>query len=288
MRDFQIEPNETRRLPSGTVLVVPGGIRVPRDYPYVETRDHLVEKCEAAWSTFEGGGLPLSFRLVGRPGVGKNAAVYALASRRDQVLYMLLGNEELTAEDLVVSAALRSNGEVEYVASPLLAAMLNGGICFLDEIAKMRPRALAPLASVLDSRRSVYSALLGETFVADTEFRFCAAYNQTDADAFDLAPWLRRRTLPELEVSPPDWDTLETIVRSNNEHDASLWHRIQQSAIAKNLQLDAGTALRLVSYAKRLEALSVDRDVQLGDPIDVAFDHILGFRGDDSESQEED
>src|SRR5690242_12426729 len=102
---FPTDEARIERVGDDIELLVPGGMRVPRTFPYIETGDYLIEKCEAAWSTFDGNGRPLNFRLVGPPGVGKNAAVYALAARQRRPLYILLGNEELTAEDLVVSAS---------------------------------------------------------------------------------------------------------------------------------------------------------------------------------------
>ena len=259
----------------GLRLRIPGGMRIPAEYPYIDTGDRLIDRCEAAWSDIDGDGQPLNFRLVSPPGVGKNAAVYALAARRKQLLYIILGTEELTAEDLAVSAALLPDGKVEYVASPLLAAMLTGGICFIDEIAKMRPRALAPLSSVLDSRRTLSSALLGDTFDAEPDFRFCAAYNPTDVDAFDLAPWLKRRTLPELKVTPPDWTALNKIICSRNSAAAKIGGKVLKRIRAMNRDIDPGTAANIVSYARRLEAFAVNNNVDIGDEIEVAIQHIL-------------
>lgn len=271
---FPVDPSTSVTLRTGVRVRVPGGLRVPADFPYVPTRDHVLLKCQAAWSTFDGDGRPLSFRLAGPPGVGKNAAVYALAAERDQPLYIVQGHEELTAEDLVATGALRDDGAIEYVASPLLAAMLTGGICFIDEISKMRPKALAPLASVLDERRTVFSALLGESFIAAPEFRFCAALNPTDADAYDLEGWLRRRTRPVIHVRRPDWSTLETILARRDPDAAALSETIQRRARDRDLHLDPGTVLRLAAYARRLEWLAEDRDVDIGDAINVAFEHF--------------
>ena len=235
MEFFNLLPPDLPRtitMEDGLQLLVPGGYRISEEYhehEYVHGNDSLLDKCEAAW-TDDGDGPPMNFRLVGAPGVGKNAAVYALASKRQQSLYMILGNEEVTAEDLVVTATLKGQGTIEYIASPLLAAMLLGGICFIDEIAKMRPRALAPLASVLDERRSISSALIGRTFLAHKDFRFCAAYNPTDIDAFDMAPWLRRRTLPEFTVTPPNTRQLELIVNNQTGIDAPLYDEIKMNA----------------------------------------------------------
>ena len=274
------EPTLVRLSPTKT-LRLPAPRRVPADAPYVRTPDRLFEKCLAAWDTYDGDGQPLAFRLVGDPGVGKNALVDALAVERKQPLYVLLGHEELTPEDLVVTASIDGGGGLEYTASPLLAAMLTGGICFLDEIAKMRPRALAPLASLLDGRRRLDSVLLGHTFEADPAFRFCAAHNPTDADAFDLAPWLRRRTLPEIEVRAPDWASLTAIVRARLPDHAELARRVEEFARERRLPApDTGTLMRLVAYARRLGSLPPDADGPvIACPMETAFRHVVGRSG---------
>jgi len=275
---FQLRDDKTYNDPRGVTLTLPGGILVSRDYKYVDTGASLFEQCQAAWDASGGDDLPLAFRLVGPPGVGKNATVYALAARRQQPLYIVQGHEEVTAEDLVVCATVASGGQVSYIASPLLAAMLEGGICFIDEIAKMRPRALAPLSSVLDERRSISSALLGMTFKAHPDFRFCAAYNPTDADAFDLAPWLRRRTLPELDVPVPNLKIIEKII---NAHDgvndgllAAVLKRLRQ--MPNQVSLDAGTARQLVSYVRRLDHFRDNTAWEIEDIIEIAIAQIIG------------
>jgi hypothetical protein len=275
---FQLLGDNTYNDPRGVTLTLPGGLLVPETYTYVDTGGFLIEQCQAAWDTFGGDELPLAFRLVGPPGGGKNAVVYALAARRQQPLQIVQGHEEVTAEDLVVSAAVGSGGKVSYIASPLLAAMIEGGICFIDEIAKMRPRALAPLSSVLDERRSISSALLGITFKAHANFRFCAAYNPTDADAFDLAPWLKRRTLPELEVALPDLPTLEKIVHAHDQVNdgvaSEVMKRLRQKP--KQIALDAGTVRQLVTYVRRLQSFEADSGCDFGDIIELAIKQITG------------
>ena len=82
MRDqFRTEPDISHRTERGVQITLPGGLLLPENYPYVETGDFLLDKCRAAWNVRNGNGGPMSFRLVGSPGVGKNAAVYALAGK---------------------------------------------------------------------------------------------------------------------------------------------------------------------------------------------------------------
>ena len=193
-------------------------------------------------------------------------------------LYMIQGHEDLTAEDLVVSATIAERSAIKYVASPLVSAMIRGGICFIDEIAKMRPRALAPLASVLDERRSVSSALLGTTFTADPSFLFCAAYNPTDADAFDLAPWLRRRTLPEIEVRAPSSVQLEEIVRQHDHerNDGLLSSVLFQYKRRMGEDPDPGTAIRLVTYVRRLRDCEPYSRLVIDEAIELAIGEVVG------------
>ena len=272
---FEIDEGyDVEVLQSGVHLRVPNGVIV-KDFPYMDTGQRLVEKCEAAWSSHEDG--PMNFRLVGPPGSGKNALVYHLAERRRQELFMVLGNEELTAEDLLVNATIQGDGSVAYVASPLVAAMLRGGICFIDEIAKMRPRSLAPLASLLDERRMVFSALLGQSIKAHSAFSLCAAYNPTDADAFDLPPWLKARTLPEFRLDPPPWDVLERIVVEHNSEWKELAVEVRARAKLLDLNLDPGQMLRIVSYASRIDRFRIEHELDLGDPVEVALQHIVEY-----------
>lgn len=267
-------------LEQGVELRVPAGIFTPEDHRYVATGDRLIEKCEAAWSTTSLDPIPLNFRLVGPPGVGKNAVVYELGKRSKKPVFIMLGHEDLTAEDMIATAALDRNGGVRYTASPLLAAMLHGGICFIDEIAKMRPRALAPLASVLDERRSISSALLGRDFEAEPGFRFCAAYNPTDIDAFDLPPWLRRRTVPEFNVAPPKVPALMKILNGEGPQGSAEFETLRNEIMGKakelKLTLDPSTAITLVKYALRLSEYARSGRGNVGNVVDLAFKHVCG------------
>jgi MoxR-like ATPase len=94
--------------------------------------------------------------------------------------------------------------------------MLNGGICFIDEIAKIRPRALALLVSVLDERRYIDSTLLGERVVAHEGFRFVAATNTADLEGNALPEFLKSRMRPVVSVGYPPKGEIEQIVLSRH------------------------------------------------------------------------
>ncbi len=158
---------------------------------------------------------PLAPLLIGEPGVGKNRLVYELAHYTDKPLYVLQGHEDITAEDLICAVRFSDDKDkkMDYILSPLATAMLQGGICFIDEIGKLRPRALAPLSSVLDERRYLDSTLLGERIYADPAFRFIAATNTVDLSRDALPDFIHSRLRPLIEIEPPAREDIELIVK---------------------------------------------------------------------------
>jgi MoxR-like ATPase len=88
--------------------------------------------------------------------------------------------------------------------------MQSGGICFIDEIAKIRPRALALLVSVLDERRYIDSSLLAERVIAHPGFRFIAATNTGEVNA--LPEFIRSRMRPVIQIGYPCKTEIDMIV----------------------------------------------------------------------------
>jgi MoxR-like ATPase len=169
----------------------------------------------AAWITSRGS-LPLSPLLLGEPGVGKNRLIYEVAGRTAKNLYIFQGHEDVTAEDLACAVRFSDDPgkKMDYVASPLVTAMHTGGICFIDEIAKIRPRALALLISVLDERRYIDSILLGTRVMAHEGFRFVAATNTADMQSNILPEFLRSRMRPIIEVGYSSAEEIAKIVQT--------------------------------------------------------------------------
>ncbi len=157
----------------------------------------------------------LSPLLVGDAGVGKNRLVYEIARYTGKELFILQGHEDVTAEDLICAVRFSDDPQrkMDYVLSPLATAMLRGGICFIDEIGKLRARALAPLASVLDERRYLDSVLLGERIVAHRGFAFIAATNTSDLIGDALPAFIASRLRPTIEIGHPSRAEIDQIVK---------------------------------------------------------------------------
>ncbi len=176
-------------------------------------REHEMNKVMAAWLG-NSDDMPMSPLLVGAPGVGKNRIVYSCSQLCNSKLYILQGHEDITAEDLVCAVRISDDREkqVDYILSPLVSAMITGGICFIDEIGKIRARALAPLASLLDERRYVDSAILGERIHAHAAFRLVAATNTSDMDQSSLPDFIRSRLRPVIMIGTPERKEVDAII----------------------------------------------------------------------------
>lgn len=158
--------------------------------------------------------LPLCPLLIGEPGVGKNRIIYELAQKTGRALYIFQGHEDVTAEDLACSVRFSDNDNkmMDYVLSPVVTAMLNGGIAFIDEIGKIRPRALALLVSALDERRYMDSNLLGERIQAHPGFRFIAATNTNDIHL--LPEFILSRMRPQIHLGYPPREEIDMMIRN--------------------------------------------------------------------------
>ncbi len=213
-------------------------------------REDLVAQCMAAWLPL--GGASLHFRLTGPPGTGKNQLVYYLAREVEKKpLYIMQGHEELTPEDVACTARITPDNRVEYVASPLVAALLTGGVCFFDEIGRASSRSLSLLASVLDDRRSLTSVLAGFTVRAAPGFRFCAAMNESDA-AGGLPGFIDERLRPSFRIEYPPLDEILAIVAGRfSNASATLLERFRHWA-AKQDKLTPRRALTMIDYVVRL------------------------------------
>lgn len=178
-------------------------------------REHEMKKILSAWIS-GGATLPLSPLLLGDAGIGKNRIVYECAGMCSKELYIIQGHEDVSAEDLICTVRFSDdpNKKMDYIVSALVTAMVRGAVCFIDEIAKIRLRALAPLASVLDERRYIDSNILGERIYAHPGFRFIAATNSIDLESGLLPDFIRSRMRPVIKIGHPQREEIDMIVKS--------------------------------------------------------------------------
>ena len=187
--------------------------------PYLAPATEMIGRVEemrnilTAWMWGEDG-FPLSPLLLGDPGFGKNRIVYECARLCGKELYIYQGHEDVSAEDLVCTVRFSDDPDkkMDYVLSALSTAMVVGGVCFIDEIAKIRRKPLALLASLLDERRYLDSILLGERISVHPGFRFIAATNTDDLKGGLLPDFIRSRMRPRIYVGYPGRREINAII----------------------------------------------------------------------------
>jgi MoxR-like ATPase len=140
-------------------------------------QEDVMRQLLAAWLVIEERDVPMNPRLVGKPGVGKTTLAYAAAKRLGQEIFLLQATSDTRPEDLLITPVIEGEGKLKYVASPLVSAMLRGGICILDEGNRMSEKSWASMAPLLDTRRYVESIVTGLKIKADPRFRIVATMN---------------------------------------------------------------------------------------------------------------
>ncbi len=141
----------------------------------------VLRQLSACWIVVDDKDLPLAPRLVGPPGIGKTALAMAAANARSQPLYIYQCTADTRPEDLLITPILASNGKIAYHASPLVTAMIKGGVCILDEGNRMNEKSWASLAPLLDHRRYVESIVAGLSVQAQKDFRCAVTMYQDDS-----------------------------------------------------------------------------------------------------------
>jgi MoxR-like ATPase len=178
---------------------------------WVGRRD-LVRQVLAAWLLVDEDDQPLNPRLVGRPGVGKTTLAYAAATELERPVWLYQATMDTRPEDLLVTPVLGPEGTIRYSASPLVTAMILGGVCILDEGNRMSEKSWASLAPLLDGRRYVESVVAGVKVTAHADFRFCVTMND-DASTFDIPEYIHSRLQPQILIDFPDAEEERRILR---------------------------------------------------------------------------
>ncbi len=177
-------------------------------------QDEVMRQLLAAWFVIDERDLPMNPRLLGKPGVGKTTLAYAAAKRLGREVYILQSTVDTRPEDLIVMPVIEGASKLRYVASPLVTAMLRGGVAIIDEGNRMSEKSWASLAPLLDNRRYVESIVAGIKIKAHPLFRLVATMND-DASTFDLPEYIHSRLQPQILVDFPERHEEYAILKEN-------------------------------------------------------------------------
>ena len=177
-------------------------------------RPDLMAQVVAAWMVVDPADVPMTPRLIGKPGVGKTTLAYAAGRTLGKDVYLFQATMDTRPEDLIVTPVVGPNGKIQYAASSIVAAMLTGSVAVLDEGNRMSEKAWASLAPLLDRRRYVESIVAGVKIRARDGFRFIATMNE-DASTFDLPEYIHSRLMPMIVIDFPEADEELAILKRN-------------------------------------------------------------------------
>ncbi len=112
--------------------------------------------------------------LYGPPGTGKTSLIEAAFPD----LITVAGDGDTTAADLVGEYTQKPDGTFEFIYGPLIRAMQEGRVLFIDDATLISPAVLAVAYPAMDGRREItVKAHKGEVITAAGGFYVCAGHN---------------------------------------------------------------------------------------------------------------
>jgi len=224
-------------------------------------QEEVMRQLLAAWLVISPEDLPMNPRLIGKPGVGKTTLAYAAAKRLGREVYIMQATVDTRPEDLLVQPVIEGESKLRYVASPLVTAMIRGGVAILDEGNRMSEKSWASLAPLLDNRRYVESVVAGVKIKAHPQFRLVTTMND-DASTFDLPEYIHSRLQPQILIDFPERDEEYLILKENlpfgEERILQYVTDFLQQAHAADERYTVRDGINIARYAMKLESTATE------------------------------
>lgn len=155
--------------------------------------------------------------LKGPTGAGKTKFAETLSNLFNQPMFSVNCSVDLDAESLLGFKTLAYEGDkqvIEFIPGPVINAMANGTLLYIDEVNMAKPETLPLINGVLDYRRTINNPFTNEMITATEGFGVIAAINEGYIGTVPLNEALKNRFIV-LEVPYIEGDQLKQLIHTN-------------------------------------------------------------------------
>lgn len=158
--------------------------------------------------------------LKGPTGSGKTKLAETLSNALQKPMYQVNCSVDLDAESLLGFKTIKTNDEgqqeIVFIDGPVIKAMKEGHILYIDEINMAKPETLPVLNGVLDYRRQLTNPFTGEVINAAPGFNVIAAINEGYIGTLPMNEALKNRFVV-IQVDYIDGNILGDVIRQQSQ-----------------------------------------------------------------------
>ncbi|MFF5513744.1 AAA family ATPase [Staphylococcus capitis] len=157
--------------------------------------------------------------LKGPTGSGKTKLAETLSDEVRRPMHQVNCSVDLDTESLLGFKTIQTNEEgqqeIVFIDGPVIKAMKQGHILYIDEINMAKPETLPILNGVLDYRRQITNPYTGEVIKAAPGFNVIAAINEGYVGTLPMNEALKNRFIV-IEIDYIDGDILKTVIKEQS------------------------------------------------------------------------
>lgn len=157
--------------------------------------------------------------LKGPTGSGKTKLAETLSQTVNTLMHQVNCSVDLDAESLLGFKTIKTNEqgqqEIVFIDGPVIKAMREGHILYIDEINMAKPETLPILNGVLDYRRQLTNPFTGEVVKAAPGFNVIAAINEGYVGTLPMNEALKNRFVV-IQVDYIDGDILKEVIKQQS------------------------------------------------------------------------
>ncbi|OES45714.1 ATP-binding protein [Domibacillus iocasae] len=165
-------------------------------YDGVKATAYIAQNKDLVTDTVISLALGKNILLKGPTGSGKTKLSESLAAYFGQPVHSINCSVDLDAEAMLgFKTIVETDGKthIDFVEGPVIQAMKNGHLLYIDEINMAKPETLPILNGVLDYRRQITNPFTGEVVQAQPTFSVIAAVNEGYAGTAPMNEALKNR-----------------------------------------------------------------------------------------------